>query len=160
MRVTCLTMAEDRFHFWKIFGESEKGVCLWFDRAQLEKDIKKDETLVAHDVQYPSNDELRSLQRHLIPFAKRAQYTDEREFRIIRTSTTSGASEEIFNFSSHSLQRIYLNPWLTSKDASKEKDRIRKILGDGLGHVKVLQNRSLLSRDWIISAKSALKASP
>ena len=159
MRATCLAEAADRFHFWAIFGECEKGVCLWFDKASLLGDIRKDQSLIAENVQYLSSDGLRKLERRFVPFAKREQYQDEREFRVLRVKPTQHVAADKFEFSAFSLRRIYLNPWLSRIAAEREKTKISNLLGSEFRHVKVLQNRTLRQNSWIEEAKDALSTS-
>lgn len=159
MRATCLTAAADRFHFWAIFGECEKGVCLWFDKMSLLGDIGNDQSLVAEKAQYRSPDGLRKLERRLVPFAKREQYKDECEFRILRVKPAQHVAADKFEFSASSLKRIYLNPWLSRDAVEQEKAKISKLLGSDFRHVKVFQNRTLRQKSWIEAAKDALSTS-
>ncbi|SPH23873.1 hypothetical protein DEA8626_02950 [Defluviimonas aquaemixtae] len=149
IRGTCLTEASDRFHFWHVFGERENGVCLWFERDSLIDDIKQDGSLLADKVRYRLPAELSQLELRLIPFAKRKQYRDECEFRVLRIHTNPGIDADKFSFSANSLKRIYLNPWLSPKEVKREKDRISGLLKDHLKHVRVMQNRSLKQKAWI-----------
>ena len=158
IRATCLTEAADRFHFWHVFGEREKGVCLWFDKNSLLNDIKNDASLVANEVQYPTCRKLSQIEPHLIPFIKREQYQDEREFRVLRVKAAHNTAADKFSFSARSLRRVYLNPWLSSKTVEQEKSKIAGMLKNGLKHVEVLQNRSLRHDDWIAAVSSAAHA--
>lgn len=146
---TCLTQARDRFHFWHIFGEKEHGVCLWFDRNCLIEDIKVDSSLVARKVQYRMPNELKKLTVDQLPFAKRKQYRDECEFRVLRQSATQIVPDDKFLFSADSLKRIYLNPWLSPEKVDQETQKIEKLRNNGLEHVEVKQNRTLENKEWI-----------
>jgi hypothetical protein len=70
IRATCLTEAVDRFHFWHVFGEREKGVCLWFDKVDLLSDVDQDASLVAGKVQYRTLQNLGTFEPRLLPFLK------------------------------------------------------------------------------------------
>lgn len=157
VKATCLTEAEDRFHFWHIFGERENGVCLWFEKSSLLRDVNRDASLIAGNVNYPPVKNLKRLERRLIPFTKREQYADEIEFRILRVKAANCTAIDKFSFSPLSLKRVYLNPWLTRKDVQTEKSNVSRILGDKLAHVKVFQNRSLKQRSWIDAVSSAAR---
>jgi len=109
---TCLTEAADRFHFWHIFGDKEKGVCLWFEKESLIKDIMTDGSLVANKVEYRRAEQLSKLKADLLPFVKREQYRDECEFRVLRVRAAQKLPTDKFSFSANSLKRIYLNSWL------------------------------------------------
>ncbi|WP_146193161.1 hypothetical protein [Maritimibacter sp. 55A14] len=156
VRGTCLTGAADRFHFWHIFGGRKRGVCLWFERDSLIKDIKGDASLVADKVRYRMPAGLSQLESGLIPFAKREQYRDECEFRVLRLSTPQGMPTDKFSFSANSLKRIYLNPWLSPKEVEREKVRISGLMNDQLKHVCVMQNRSLKQKAWIDAVSDAV----
>lgn len=158
-RSACLTGAADRYHFWAVFGENTKGVCLWFDRDDLLSDIQKDQTLMAGPVQYMSASKLSKLKLRKIPFAKREQYADEQEFRVLRRYSSRGPSTDGFGFSVASLKRIYLNPWLTGKALNREKVSVWAMLEKGYKHVELYQNRTLKKQAWIEAAKSAAKTS-
>lgn len=157
IRGTCLTDAEDRFHFWHIFGECELGVCLWFDKKSLIRDIAEDKTIVSGEVHYCRPKELSKLKHELIPFAKREQYRDESEFRILRMTGDGAERADKFSFSASSLKRIYINPWLAPKDVNKWKGEISGWLKGNLEHVCIKQNRSLRNKEWIEAVSSALK---
>ncbi len=157
-RATCLTAAADRYHFWVVFGECKHGVCLWFDRERFLKDLEGDETLIANQVQYMTLDELSQVNLDTIPFAKRQQYADEREFRVLRRYPIEGPDKDGVAFSTHSLRKIYLNPWLNGKHVKQKKDWVSAMLTSGYEHVDVLQNRSLRRQRWINAARSAAKS--
>lgn len=159
IKCLCLTGSPDRYHFWHIFGEQEKGVCLWFCRKSLEADIERDKSLTKGDVTYLIPENANSLSIDEIPFAKRKQYCDEREYRIIRVSKSETAPDDKFRFSIASLKRIYLNPWLSTFCVNREKAHISKIFGTSKIHIKIRQNKSLESRKWITALNLASKGS-
>lgn len=159
IRATCLTSAADRFHFWAVFGQCKKGVCLWFDKAELMQDIACDETLRSGFVRYESAKTLAQLEPAEIPFTKREQYADEREFRVMKTYSSSNPGMDGFKFSAASLKRVYLNPWLNPAEVKQEKQRLAQLLQSDLDHVEIRQNRALKNLGWIEAAKQALAAS-
>lgn len=149
VRATCLTQGSDRFHFWHIFGERERGICLWFDFDSLDSDIKKDSSLIARSVRYPNEKDLVTTKTDEIPFTKREQYVDEREYRVIRVQPPVGIEYDQFFFSANSLRRIYLNPWLSPFWVRSYKCELSKHLQGDLQHVELKQNRSLRMNRWI-----------
>ena len=159
-RVACLNNGPDRYHFWHVYGDCADGVCLWFDRCALEKDIESDGTLKSGFVVYKGKKSATSVKKGLVPFVKRAQYTDEREFRVLREVSVLKLDQDKFSFSPLSLKRVYLNPWLDSAKVSHWKSQIKRWQQDGLEHVEVLQNESLSSDKWkqAISGAMGLKA--
>lgn len=152
IQVTCLTMATDRFHFWEIYGGREKGVCLWFDYASLVSDIERDPSLQGRYVDYYTVAELlQQCEPWVLPFAKRGQYADEREFRVLRqrSSAEATSSDRGLIFRPQSLRRIYLNDWLEPVACDMEKRRIAEWGADQYDHVKILSNRTLRYGRWI-----------
>ncbi|MEL6921122.1 MAG: hypothetical protein AAFO77_08855 [Pseudomonadota bacterium] len=153
----CLTQAPDRFHFWHIFGKREFGVCLWFCKKTLTADIKADSTLFSNEVRYPNEIDLDKTKLDQAPFTKREQYKDEREFRVIRILRPSGVEPDKLAFSAASLKKIYLNPWLSSKEVETQKLDLERYLTGDLEHVEVKQNRCLQRKKWIVRLSDAVK---
>lgn len=152
IRISCLTMATDRFHFWEIYGGREKGVCLWFDYADLMQDIKSDPSLQGRQVDYYTVAELlERCEPSALAFAKRGQYADEKEFRVLRRHESEEAAcvSQGLKFRPQSLRRIYLNDWLDSVEREFEKRRIAEWSAGRYDHVKILSNRTLRYSRWI-----------
>ena len=147
VRASCLTGAADRFHFWTVFGNKQKGICFWFDRKSLIADIKKENGLIAQNVRYKKPTTLSE-----IPFSKRAQYSDEKEFRVL-TRQQTGHVPTSFSFAPNTLRRIYLNAWLSNKKLENEKDRIKELLRGNLSHVEIFQSRVVRKKAWIEHAQ-------
>lgn len=150
--VTCLTMATDRFHFWEIYGEREKGVCLWFDYADLVSDVERDPSLQGRQVDYYTVAKLlQQCEPRTLPFAKRGQYADEKEFRVLRQHASAEAPSvrRGLVFRPQSLRRIYLNDWLDPTACELWKGRISAWGVGQYDHVKILSNRTLRYARWI-----------
>lgn len=157
IRATCLTSSPDRFHFWDIYGGRKNGVCLWFDRDKLVGDINNDSTLISNFVEYRSSSDLNNILPEQLPFLKREQYRDECEFRVMRTKELQGNDDSKFAFSSFSLKKIYLNPWLNASTNAAKKMEIGGWLKEvGLDDVEVKQNRSLLYEKWLNKVKAGV----
>ena len=122
-------------------------------------DLRKDQTLIVDQVQYMTPKELKDIQLNEIPFAKREQYTDEREVRVIRNYATEGPKKDGFDFSASSLKRIYLNPWLNEKAFKENKAEISAMLKGKYGRVEILQSKTLRHNGWIRAARDAAKKS-
>lgn len=153
IRATCMTMSQDRYHFWNIFGGKRTGVCLWFDYNMLIEDFKSDKKLCARAVNYFTPERLaKECTLALLPFAKRSQYADEREFRIIREVAEKEGQIGIA-FRALSLQKIYINNWLDPSEFERERVLIQRTLDDHYRHVTIHQNKVLRFHDWIQSAK-------
>lgn len=158
VRATCLTNAQDRFHFWHIFGKREKGVCLWFKRESLLRDIEKDPSLVSGVVEYPNRKGLSQIKPDQLPFTKREQYADECEFRVLRVEAVQHINDDKFVFSAQSLKRIYLNPWLTKAEVKREKLKILNVIERDFPDIRPQQNRSLRKNSWINAVSECIKS--
>lgn len=112
VRATCLTASSDRFHFWHIFGAREEGVCLWFDRKLLMDSFENEAHLTVQAVNYCRECELEGKKVDELPFLKRMQYSDEREWRVVRYASESGrVPSSRLEFPPNALRKIYLNAW-------------------------------------------------
>jgi hypothetical protein len=159
IRATCFTQAKDRFHFWHIFGERQNGVCLWFDKDALVKDIAEDTSLIAEEVKYPVMSALSRTELKEIPFTKREQYADEQEFRVLSVRGADITSSDKLKFSPFSLKRIYLNPWLTKIQVETNKQLINRLLREfGYSKIEIFQNRTLEHKNWIESLSASTKS--
>lgn len=157
IRATCLTMAADRYHFWEVFGEKEKGVCLWFDMNQLKEDILKDTNLISKPIIYLLPEKLEKCGEFKnLPFYKREQYRDEKEFRVLRKfQNKDDASNKCgFEFNPRSLKKIYLNSWLSPKEYKWQYNFIKSLLVDNLSHVDLQQNKVHDYKEWIYAAQN------
>ena len=151
IRATCLNMGADRYHFWEVYGGREHGVCLWFDSSLLLRDIKDDATLSHRAVHYRFSSEGRDLKLSDLPFLKRQQYSDEREYRVVRECCVAQSCSGKLKFSPKSLVRIYLNPWLDDVEVANYSNVIHS--NDEFRTVQVLQNNSLLHGGWVSGLK-------
>ncbi|MDW5312991.1 hypothetical protein [Rhizobium sp. PL01] len=159
-RATCLTMAEDRYHFWTVFGDRKRGVCLWFDRKEFVEGLRSDPSVSGRSVKYMRSDKLRQISLSKLPFAKRNQYADEREYRVIREyREKSDKQTNTFSFPPKSLRRIYLNPWLSREEERAERDKFSQLLIGDLRHVELYQNRTIEYRPWTEAAESVVSRS-
>ncbi len=154
IRATCLTMARDRYHFWALFGEKESGVCLWFNKEKLINDITNDVNLRAKEISYYTPEQLRrKCNFSNLPFAKRKQYKDEKEYRILKElcPDSTNASNGV-EFKPESLERVYFNSWLGASEFAREKSKAKIINPSLYKHVKFLQNRAHKFEKWIEAA--------
>ena len=113
----CCTMSPERYHHWRIFTEKESadGVCMEFRRMPLEQALKSMEGVRAERVYYVSIKQMREPGRRLpedLPFIKRSGYRDEREWRILLTSSERQRALVEIPFEIEWVHRIILNPWM------------------------------------------------
>ena len=118
----------------------------------LEKDIQRDKTLEAGLVNYYSPNQLREkCKASELALAKRTQYQDEEEFRVIRQSFSATNQHQYFSFkfSPESIARIYLNNWHDETLLSHKKDEIKKWTEVKYKDLQILGNRTLEFTKWI-----------
>jgi Protein of unknown function (DUF2971) len=157
VRVTCLNQGTDKYHFWSIYGDKERGICLWFDRKSLLKDIKNDSSLISGSISYRAESETSAILVDQVAFQKRKQYEHEREFRIIRRFEMNEPITNGLKFSPLTLRKIFLNPWLSNGESSFYKDIFGQMLPKSFSHVQILQNRSLDKSLWVSKVTRAIK---
>lgn len=152
---TCLTMAPDRNHFWELFGERELGVCLWFDRSLLLKDIEKDHNLRGDFVTYYTTKELAEKCNFAdLPFVKRKQYADEQEYRVVREyQLHSDVEDRGIDFNIQSLKKIYFNCWLEQNAYQLARRKIENLDLWPYDSVVIEQNQTIRFAEWIDAAK-------
>ncbi|PCI02928.1 MAG: hypothetical protein COB78_11625 [Hyphomicrobiales bacterium] len=155
IRVTCLTMGPDRFHFWKIFGKGNLGVCLWFDKKELLLDIKTDQNLREGSVCYFTPTQLKkNCSIDGLPFAKREQYSDEKEFRVLREYDEQATGEtQGIAFNPNSLKKIYFNSWLSKSECDEKVEKIKSLKENCYKDVEICQNKTLEFQEFINAAK-------
>jgi hypothetical protein len=159
VRITCLTSAPDRYHFWKIYADPSprnQGVCLWFDKSGFTSDVENDATVCGKLVRYKNLSNLApDFQVSLLPFLKRDQFRSESEFRVLRQSSCDASQDtnNFFSFSPNSLKRIYLSPWTPVEKGNAQKRKIANWLAGDQDHICVKHNRTLNYEKWISEAK-------
>ncbi|MEP0048873.1 MAG: hypothetical protein ABJE87_13935 [Roseobacter sp.] len=89
-----------------------------------------------------------------LPFAKRSQYKDEREYRVFGENT---GNNHHFKFSPSSLERIYLNAWLCWSEYKDLKAEIEERYLDDFNDVEIKQNWILDSNKWQDAVKQIPK---
>ncbi|TCL08955.1 Protein of unknown function (DUF2971) [Shimia isoporae] len=149
-RVLCMSQGPDRFHMWSDYGGKELGVCLWFDKSEFVGGLNDRLGIQHGDVIYSTakNGKLKFCGKRPknAAFTKRAQNSDEREYRIVQPSR----DDHTLSFPKASLKRIYLNSWLEPCCVEREAKRISDLLveHDYCKSVEVLQSRLLGFQKW------------
>jgi hypothetical protein len=114
VRVACLSMREETYHHWKIFGPSATGVCLVFHRQPLIDFVTAHKRLRGGIVSYKTISELqrlRLIQDDELPFVKRFGYGDEGEYRILFESKKPCEDAHPIKLPLNLIERIVMSPW-------------------------------------------------
>ncbi len=144
--VLCFTERGERYHHWKVFTEGSSGVCIVFKRDELIKQLSYDENIIYGSVKYKKIKELENdINIEEIPFIKRIQFKDEKEFRIIYKAKYEDIKYKHFNIDYECIEKIVLNPWLPDKLIQTLRKIIKKI---GDKSIKVHKTTLINNEKW------------
>jgi len=137
---------KEHYHHWKTYAED--GACIVFDRKKLIQGAKeanfKYGTVRYKMLKDLNNDPLPGIK--LLPFFKRAAFSDEREFRIVTGLTDESGGTAILPIKLSWIRKIRLNPWL---DMDESKCRIRDLKQiSGCQKIDMKRSTLLQSRRW------------
>lgn len=144
----CLTGADETYHHWKVFSPGMEGVCVWFDRDGLIEQFEEDsEDLLHGDVTYHTISELKSMHPSAdrIPFLKRVQFADEREYRFLITEDDPHIDRCEQSLDLSLVTRITLSPWMPISIADSVKATIAALPGHS---IRVYRSTLVENRDW------------
>lgn len=144
----CLTGAEETYHHWKVFSPGLEGVCIWFDRTALIESLEDGPDELLHgDVTYHTIADLKSMSpsSDRIPFLKRIQFADEREYRFLMTEEESHLDRCEQRLDLSLVKRVTLSPWMPVSIA----DSIKAMIAGLPNHsIKVYRSTLVENRDW------------
>ncbi|MEM7330070.1 MAG: DUF2971 domain-containing protein [Pseudomonadota bacterium] len=144
----CLTGAEETYHHWKVFSPGMEGVCIWFDRDHLIEQFEDDSGDLLHgDVTYHTIAELKSIRPSAdrIPFLKRVQFADEREYRFLLTEDVAHIDRCEQSLDLSLIKRITLSPWMPVSIADSVKAAIAALPNHA---IPVYRSTLVENRDW------------
>ena len=128
----CFTMRGETFHHWKVFAGNASGVCVRFHGDRLLDCFNGKQGVRTGKVKYILTRDLKEKPPKPIelPFLKRKQYEDEKEFRILYESHDKTFSHKTFKLDLKSIDRIILSPWLPNPVFETLKSLIPNIARD------------------------------
>jgi len=144
----CLTGSEETYHHWKVFSPGMEGVCIWFDRALLIDSFEEETDELLHgDVTYHTIADLKSMRPSpdRIPFLKRIQFADEREYRFLITEDEPHLDRCEQKFDLSLIKRVTLSPWMPVSIADSVKAAIATLPQHS---IKVYRSTLVENRDW------------
>jgi hypothetical protein len=143
----CLTQKNETYHHWSVFTSRENGVCIVFDRAELERSLDKQSALIHGSVQYMQLDKIRNNSPTIeeLPFLKRYAFTDESEYRLIYPSQRKISTKDI-PLPIDAIRKISINPWAHESFYEAIKTTIKTL--DGCEKIKVGQSSLINNIEW------------
>jgi hypothetical protein len=129
----CCTMSAERYNHWRIFTDKDEasGVCIEFKREPLQRALNRNPNIRAEPVQYVPIKKLREVGLYRpedLPFIKRNGYRDEREWRVVVTSSERQRALFEIPFKLEWVHRIILNPWMNEWDRETARGTLRALI--------------------------------
>jgi len=131
----CMTNADETYHHWRVFTRQTFGVCLRFDKTRMIEWVKSQRespTMGRVEMKRVVYFELESFDTDVVkvqhlPFLKRWGYRDEREWRLMYTTTQNGQFATL-PFPIKALDSIVISPFVSSEEADVKKRKIQETL--------------------------------
>jgi hypothetical protein len=128
----CLARPAETFHHWRIYGGKAKRdkMCVTFQKDLLLDSLKGTPALRYNRVRYRKVETIRAIRPKVggLPFLKRIQFRDEREFRILWESDTSKRTQKGIPVDLRSIKTIMFSPWISKSLFQHRNVLINRIL--------------------------------
>jgi hypothetical protein len=145
----CFTESDEQYHHWRVFSHGRDGVRIEFNKDKLLAVFDSNEEITKRYVDYRKIDDLREgppIQLEDLPFLKRLPYTDEREFRLVYTSTREAKEHKDYPVGLDCVRRITLSPWMPKALVNSVRTTLKAL--DGCGHIKMYQSTLVSNEGW------------
>jgi hypothetical protein len=144
----CFSQVSETYHHWRVFAPGSSGVSIEFDRDALLKLLPK-KSIMHSPVDYKTIKQLKpsEIDENDLPFIKRAAYRDEKEFRILYSSTKEDCLTKSIPIELSTINRIAINPWLHDSLYGSIREIILSI--DGCDRLDVYHSRLIESPKWM-----------
>lgn len=142
----CFTGKGETYHHWKVFSDGSSGVCILFKKDMLLNELMNSPGIRCDDVSYTNIKRLKNtfIEKSDMPFIKRLQYRDEKEFRIIYESKNEDLGYKHIGIDLSCIERITISPWVPEPLIAPLKKSIKEMCGSN--KIKVWKT-TLLSND-------------
>lgn len=140
----CFSEADETYHHWRVFSQSDSGVRITFNKPLLVSQFTA-AGFVSGRVSYKKiNDATKAPKPEVddLPFLKRFPYRDEKEFRIIYTSRDKVLKACDVDIDLDCILELKLSPWMPEALRDSTKEILRSIV-----HPKKLR----ISRSQLVS---------
>lgn len=149
----CCTKAAETYHHWRVFTQGIEGICIELYRDKLAASLIS--PVIEGSVDYLLVSELAALtpvvDADRLPFIKRNGFSDEREWRIITTSSEVAKQAQDVPIRLDMIRRIILNPWMPPSLANSVRKTIKSIRD--CEKLKVESSRLTNSPSWKAAGK-------
>ena len=127
----CFAAAPETYHHWRVFSPGSGGVCLEFDKDQLQECVQDDPRFRCDSVIYRMINTVttKGFKTDQLPFVKRFPYRDEKEFRILFVDMAENNEFKQFGIPLSSIKRITLSPWMPKALVTAVKSTLKSIKG-------------------------------
>lgn len=144
----CLTSGAETFHHWKTFADGPNGVCIDFDKAELERYVAPHAGVRMGPIRYVKIDQIASIScEHIsdLPFLKRYGFADEREFRIVYGGAVADVVYHV-PIDISCIRGLILGPFVHDQLFESIKSMLRKI--DDCHAISITRSRLTDSATW------------
>ncbi|MEK7994686.1 MAG: DUF2971 domain-containing protein [Planctomycetota bacterium] len=145
----CFSEADETYHHWRVFSHGSQGVCIKFDKVKFLKQFEIDNRIKHGKMRYAVRSAFaapRTIRLEELPFLKRRQYEDEREYRIVYLNKETAHQTKDYRINIDWISRITLSPWLPSAMQDAIKRTLRSI--DGCEHLRISPSTATNSERW------------
>lgn len=151
----CLSMADESYHYWKVFANHPSGVCVRMRQGSLLRALRKVPGITVGIMDYRpmTAARKRALSIDEFPFVKRSAYVDEKEVRVIWESRTETNSSFALPLPAGVISRVTLSPWLPAALVDETKRVVRSL--PGCSRLEVVRSTIIASEEWKNIARNA-----
>ena len=153
----CFAEAPETYHHWRVFSAGSEGVCLEFDKDKLRETEELDNRFTCKSVEYRTINvaSKNGIAVADLPFVKRYQYKDEKEFRILFVDKDVIRDFEQLKISLDWIKRITLSPWMPKPLVKTVKSTLKGI--KGCKELEVYRSTLIENERWKRVANPKLK---
>ena len=144
----CFTTGQESYHHWKVFAGNPSGVCVRFFADKLKACFDGSAGIRMGHVSYKHTQELKDNRPSPgeLPFLKRSQFKDEKEFRIIYEDNSKRLQSRDFVLDLKSIYQVKLSPWSPPSSFESVRDVIRRF--PGCSSMDVRKSALLDYQEW------------
>lgn len=144
----CFTETDERFHYWRVFGNGPSGVCLQFIRKKLLSAVREQPGLQIRPVEYVKITEIRKRQLLIkdLPFLKRHPFEDECEFRMIYESKKNEIQKLDIPIPLSCIDKITLSPFIHPELSQRVKKILHSI--DDCRSLRIVRSTLIGNEEW------------
>ena len=153
----CFAESAETHHHRSVFSGGTDGICIEFDKEELEAVTRDDADYICKSVDYREikDAKITGLALDELPFVKRYPYIGEKEFRILFIDRHDKSRSQRLQIPLDMIIKITLSPWMPDPIATAVKLTLKSI--KGCGNIQVYKSSLIESHTWKRIAKPNLK---